>query len=544
MASHQVSGDFTAASVGITTSLSQRIASDWLIVLSPVYFYFRAITDNLTASVLTVGDIDCKVNGRRIFIFLVSSIVLLATACGTVGTIGLPEPSIPVSGINVDLTYKEFYEALGGQSVLGPLLSGQIEYNGKMCQFTQAALMCLNKSAAESNHRYQLEPLGQNLYVADDPQIPMPAHPNDRDLGNGFRLHHEFTALYDRIYGDLYAGRPLTNLRVNHAAQRYEQFFENVGFFRGFNEPEGSAHLIPYGSYLCGPHCSQQLAEYWSIVRSGSITQPFEVTLQRMGWIGFGHPISRPRVADDGSIEQLYDNALLYAPADDITRIRPRPLVLWMGAIVVQPLAEKNPHEQLVFYELENGLGHNVPTFFDAFIAAHGGREMAGKPVTELFPMDNGLYCQCFENYCLDYDPNKPSEQRVSMSPLGWRYAQVAAPDMIALKLFSPATMAIELTEAAPQVGRGEQQRITVRVVSLPDRQPIQLAAGTLIINLPDQPALNLQFPPTNPHGQSDVVVPFLDGLPNMSVVEYQACLSIPESNGVCAVDSFVFRGE
>ncbi len=506
--------------------------------------FFNDLTAHLTASVPAAGEIDCKVNGRFYSFLILGLLVLLASACGTIGTFGPTEPSIPTTALQVDLLFKEYYQALGGPDVLGPIISDPYEQDGIKCQFAQAALMCFDESAAENNHRYSLVALGLEMQVRDDPSIPVPVHPDDRDLGDGFHLFHEFSALYDRMYGDLYAGRPLTQLRVNHVLQRYEQFFENVGFYRGFSEPAGQAHLVHYGTYLCGQNCSRELDDYWAIVKSGQITQPFELGLQRLGWHEFGRPLAQARLSSDGFVEQLYEKALLYAPVNDLNNIRLRPLVLWAGLVVVQPLAEKNPHEQLVFYEIENGLGHNVPTFFDSFIASHGGREMAGKPLTEFFPEDDGGFCQCFENFCLDYDPAAIPNQRVSMTDIGWQYASGNNPQMVAQRQFGPANLAIELSETNPQIGKGEQQRINFQVLRLPERTPVQLATGLLTINIPDLPALTLRILPTNKDGHSEVTIPGMDGLPNMSVIEYKACLDLPSDTGVCAVDSFVYRGE
>ena len=133
-----------------------------------------------------------------------------------------------------------------------------------------------------------------------------------------------------------------------------------------------------------------RLDEYWLIQRSAQITQVFDLALHKMNREDLGRPLSQPRISGDGMVEQVYENAMLYAPLDDLDHIHLRPLVLWLGFVAVQPPVEKNPHDQLIFYETENGLGHNIPLFFDTFIADHGGREQAGRPVTELFPVDEG----------------------------------------------------------------------------------------------------------------------------------------------------------
>ncbi len=445
----------------------------------------------------------------------------------------------------VDPLFKEFYQALGGQAVLGPVLTGLVEREARKCQFTEAVLMCFNPSEAESSRQYRLEPLGYGLQVQDDPQLPVPPGAGSRDLGGGFRLYDEFASLYERIYGDLYAGRPLTQVRANLETGRYEQFFENVGFYRDFNAAPGDVHLLPYGAYQCEPGCAARSEEYWKIVRSGRITQLFELTLSSAVRAGLGRPIAQPRMAEDGMFEQVYENAILYASPDDLAHIHLRPLVTWLNFVAVQPPVEKNPHEQLIFYETENGLGHNVPLFFDAFIGSLGGREQAGQPITEIFPENNGsIYRQCFENLCLDYNPAAPEGARVSLAGLGWLWLQQRDPGAVALKRFTPETVQLSLEERSPQVARGEQQQVSLLVLDRATGEPMGWVAGRLSLNLPDRPALELAVPPTGPDGRASVDLPPLDGLENMSVVEYRVCLELPDDPQVCAVDSFVYRGE
>jgi hypothetical protein len=483
------------------------------------------------------------VTRRRIIFILFGLCMLLSiTACGSFGTFGPTEPQATAPVIPVDSYFKELYQTLGGEAVLGCALTDLIEREGRKCQYVEAGLMCSNPQDATNKHRYQLEPLGAALQVRDDLQYPMPTPAGSRDLGGGFFLFGEFTTLYDRIYGEVYAGRPLTQVRVNHDLNRYEQYFENVGFYRNLNDPVGQVHLIPYGAYLCGPDCSKKLDEYWLIQRSAQINQPFELSMAVSKWNNFGHPLTQPRLAGDGSVEQVYENGLLYARLDDLANVHLRPLVLLTGFVPVQPLVEKNPHKQLVFYEVENGLGHNVPLFFDQFIAAQGGRDLAGNPITELFPIEDGrIYRQCFENYCLDYDQSAEESARVRMVPLG---AVSVDKSQVVRRQFTADTLEIRLEEELPQVGRGEQQRLFIQVLERGSGQPVAFVPGVVHLNLPDKPARSVVFLPTNQDGRSEVVLAPMDGLPNMSVVEYQVCLTLPDDPVICAVDSFIYRGE
>jgi hypothetical protein len=448
-----------------------------------------------------------------------------------------------VSAPAVDPIFREFYDTLGGHGVLGSALTEMFEQDGRRCQFTEAALMCFNPVESNSAQRFSLEPLGLQLGVRET-AIFHNTSPGTSDLGDGFILYDEFSALYDRLYGSLYAGKPLTQLRVDQNSRRYEQFFENVGFYRGFDEPPGTAHLIPYGAYLCGPDCSKNLNEYWQIVQSGLVAQPFATSVKRLGWFDLGAPVTQPRLNPDGMLEQVYDNVILYAPQDALNQVRFRPVVSWLGKVPPEPLVAKNPHEQLVFYEVENGLGHNVPLFFDRFIANHGGRDLAGNPLTEFFAVKpDQLFRQCFENYCLDYYALAPEGQRVRMAPLGLEYERTTNSSQLLRQAFSTETVLLKTDAGHSKLASGEEQPITMHVYRRDDGQPLYLVDGTLTLNMPDLPPQQFHLKPTDRSGASTVVIPPLKGLAPMSVVEYHICLNLPGDPKICSTESFIYQG-
>ena len=71
----------------------------------------------------------------------------------------------------VDPTFREFYETLGGESVLGPAISIMYEERGKKLQFTSAVLMMYDPMALESE-RFKLVPLGNAMKIAEPPLSP------------------------------------------------------------------------------------------------------------------------------------------------------------------------------------------------------------------------------------------------------------------------------------------------------------------------------------------------------------------------------------
>ncbi len=484
---------------------------------------------------------------RRAILYMLITIFCLQTVSCTlpplqIGLFASPQPTQSAFP-EIDSTFREFYDTLGGAGVLGHALTGLFDEENRRCQYTQAALMCFDPRESDPLRRFHLEPLGLQLGVRETDPFRNPTL-GSRDLGGGFTLYEEFSALYDRLYGAPYTGKPLTQLRVDQANRRYEQFFENVGFYRGFDEPVGTAHLIPYGAYLCGPDCSQNLNEYWQIVQSGLVAQPFALSVKRLGWFDLGAPLTQPRVNRDGTIEQVYDNVIVYAPQDDLSQGRFRPLVTWLSVVKPEPLVARKPHEQLVFYEVENGLGHNVPFFFDRFIANHGGRDLAGNPLTEFFALKaSQLYRQCFESYCLDYNAQAPAGLRVRMAPLGLDYIHSTAPGSLLRQAFSSDTIRIQTDESHPQLAAGQEQQIHLHIFRRSDGQPLYLVEASLVLTMPGRPSTEFHFKPTDRNGASSLSIPPLKDLPAMSVVEYRVCLNLPSDPKICATESFIYTG-
>jgi hypothetical protein len=466
---------------------------------------------------------------------------LLLTACAE-GLGFEPIPGPVDSTYPVDPTFKEFYQTLGGEQLLGPAISAlEIRVN-LQCQFTERALMCLNPAATDAS-RFGLYPLGRELGIQEEAHMVGVTPPEGARVVDGYTIYDKFLPLYDQLYGARYVGRPLTEMRINQDLHRAEQFFENVGFFQNLGDPNGPVFLIPFGAYLCGGNCSYHLNEYWSIVKSNLTEQPFAASVARLGGPAvFGSLLLKPQVADDGSLQQVYANAIFWAPADNPGQVSLRPLPTMLG-YQVQPLVEAKSHEQLVFYEVEGGLGHNVPRPFDAFIAMHGGRDLSGNPISEvmLVPGKN-LYQQCFEKYCLIYDPAASDMLKVRMASLGKEYFdRFPAPEDIQIRnQFSPDTINLVVSADQPNLNDNEAQYIRVLVQQRNNGQWLERVEATLVLSFPDRSPIRAFFPPTNADGMSVLGISPQPDLSNGSRVSYQVCLNLPSEQPICMQDSYM----
>lgn len=455
------------------------------------------------------------------------------------------QQATPEGAVSVNTDFREFYRALGGADRLGPAISAPFEQDGRKCQYTENVLMCLDPYLTDAS-RFSFYPLGKKFGISDTPD-QQPAHSSDRVI-DGFKVYPEFVPLYDALNGALYVGRPLTKVRTNTAERRIEQFFENMAFYRRYDDPTGAVHLLPYGVYDCGVDCRYQSTTAF-IPQQMNVEQPFLPLIMRLGGPDFfGQVLSEPFVIDGGLLVQVYENVVTCAPQDQPLAFRLCPVARWLN-MPAMPSGPKIYTEQdgVYFYPVQGDQGYHVPIDFDKFIATHGSKEISGQPIAEVMAA-GAVYRQCFDNYCLDYDMNRPAGQRVKMAPLGSMYLKQVRPEVSAPTIsasntpmsYSAETVEIRISEANPTLANGQTQRFEMLVLSRADQRPLANVEASLDIVLPDGSLVSSHFPPTGTDGRSTVEVSALPGIPNGSIVPYLVCLNVPSEKAICAAENFL----
>lgn len=439
-------------------------------------------------------------------------------------------------------SFREFYQTLGGESILGPAISESFSFDSSECQYTVNALMCMNPAATDSS-RFMLYPLGASMNVREDPSTS-PTQDNSRVV-NGYSIYEEFTALYDQLSGPRFVGAPLTQVRLNYSQQRIEQFFENVGFYRRFSDPQGQVHLLAYGAYSCEDNCQYSPSVDALIINTSKAVddQPFLPSLGRMGGATvFGDPLTQPYIASDGYEEQVYENAVIYAPAGNTTSVKLRPLPLLLNMVHTEPGPKKySSSDGVVFYPVEGENGYHVPIDFDRFIASHGGLEISGNPIAEVMEYTAGVYRQCFENYCLDYTPSAAEDQRIQLAPLGKQYLdQLQSQSSQQLFTISPDTVSLTVSEQFKQLSPDSPQKIDLLAMRSADQQPLANIEADLDITLPDNSHYTAVFPATTSDGRSSLIVPAMNNIPNGSILTYKVCLKAATTQPVCNSGSYL----
>ncbi|MCJ7660548.1 MAG: hypothetical protein MUO67_15475, partial [Anaerolineales bacterium] len=169
---------------------------------------------------------------------------------------------------------------------------------------------------------------------------------------------------------------------------------------------------------------------------------------------------------------------------ENAPKVTVRPIVEMVG-INRRPFVRDDQNPLMVFFTIENDLGHQVPIFFYSYIERLGGFKLSGDPISEVYAIEGGKFRQCFENLCLDFDPNAPVEGQLSIAPLGISYKNQYYDQMEGVK--EPQVIediGIQVWESESFVSSKEKQEI--HTVIKKDGLPSQAREPILIISLPD----------------------------------------------------------
>jgi hypothetical protein len=547
---------------------------------------------------------------KHILSFLVL-LAILSNACNLRTNLP-PEPvvSTPQNTINneiysVGATFIDFYNFLGGEQMLGPAISPVKESGNVKSQYVVAGLMVYDPQTV-SSEQYHLAPLGLVLGVAEKPvPNPDPGEPDVRYI-NGHIIFSEFLPLYEQLGGAQFVGRPLTEGRYNPDKQRYEQYFENLGFYRMENDPPGDVKLISYGAFECHQDCRYQADQNGVPVTQPPLPEPFATAVSRMGLTFVGRSLTDPHLGPDGRQELIFENVVMvvgkpkekknetisvlspfFIPLVLSTRIGEAskyepglsfhvwiPMVLrstqnrttlnfnvrlWMPifmrypaekeasielfpfiemlGILPQPLQEPTDNPLMVFYPIQDGKGYSVPKYFDDYMQRHGGISVSGQPIGQVFSVGNGIFRQCYQNLCLDFNTQLSGDDRLKPAPLGNLYKEKFYKGGSFNNSQDLTNVQIKVWEKYQYVMINQAQEIFAIVADnvgpLTNREPI------IKLVLPDGTQKEYTFPPTDQEGQTSIVIPPIQA-PSGTLIPYQVCLADISNNRTCVGDNWL----
>jgi hypothetical protein len=464
-------------------------------------------------------------------LFTVTLLSILVGACNRDG--GEPDKS-PEGTYSIDPLFRKFYNDLGGEDVLGPAISPVFENSDSIYQYTIGALMKYETNAP-GGEAYQLVALGREMGIYE-----LPAQPTgdpDALYVDGHTIYKRFVPTYVRMGGQKVVGKPLTEVHKNILKNRYEQYFENVGFYWIEGDQPEAVYLLGYGAWKCDRYCRHNPPQNSLIQAPTKSVAPFVrvVALQGLDFTGFA--LSPPYITEEGRLEQIYENLVMsvnpgYPDTVSLLSITDK------LEIAPDELSPAIPSPDMHFYAFQGNLGYNIPIFFMEYIDVHGGFAFIGEPLTQVSIQSDQSYRQCFSNLCLEGAPDGAGGVVVKPQPLGVEYRDhFYFPEQISDQPVTASDTTIQIWESFPMVSPGQEQEIGVAVLS--DNKPYTGAQPVLEVTLPDGSSNVYRLPPTDQKGETYLIVPPVEAQ-NGTLIPYKVCLDTIGGQKFCIMDSYL----
>lgn len=442
----------------------------------------------------------------------------------------------------VDPRFSDLYEHLQGEDVLGPPISGKKYVAGTNLekQYFEGAVLVFDP---DHSPRYYLDPVGLDAGFSDLPNN-MPENPGVRYL-NGFIIPPDFTQFYDQMGGERWVGLPLTRARLNPDKDRIEQYFENMGFFRFEDDPPGTVYLMPYGLWKCAGECSQ----YPGVQNAGfssskleEVKSPFGEAISRFGTQFTGQTVTGAYQSEDGSIEQVFQNVVLYQdPASPLgVSLRPLSSLLEQGSGQLQ---SREDGVEGYFREVQDNQGYYIPAYFMDFINRYFGFEISGEPISRLEEIRTGVAQQCFQNYCLLYDAKADPSQQVRLLPQGQKYRDTFYETARAAQsepVIAERHIQLDIWEQLPQISSQETQQIGACIHD--QGIPLVNAQAVVYISTEGGSTHTYPFDLTDSGGCAFLTLDSIQA-PNGTAVDYKVCFQGVGDGEYCKRDSYLIWG-
>ncbi len=467
----------------------------------------------------------------RLLIVVISLLFLgILAACTS------PSSSSSKTTYPVDATFSDFYRQFGGASTLGPAISSEFSDLGKSYQYVVSGLMVYDPNQ-DALKRFYFSPLASTEWHINGLEESAPID-SGQLFANGHQIWEEVRSFYDQFGSEL-VGLPVTGVLANDAKQRYEQYFEGLGFYRGYTETPGQVHLMPYGVWMCGTTCPYQISDSTppaaSYSRVNSETeQLFLQASERFGYGFTGAPLVAPRLGPDGYYEMVFENVILFIDPTIGNQIRLRPLPALLGIQADKPGSEVKAN-WLSFYPTQEGLGFNVPRMFMTYLELHQGMEYSGLPMAEYHTLSDGGYSQCFVDLCLEYHPNAPQTLKVRPHALGAEYLTMGENVSASTSPLADA-LQINAWEDYPLIPSGQIQGINIEVTQ--NKTPISALQFSLVVTQPNGITKTYTLNPTGADGKTRIDLDPING-PNGAIVQYEICVIGQVSPQICFSRSY-----
>ena len=425
--------------------------------------------------------------------------------------------------------------------MFGKPISSEVSEGKKRYQWLEKGKMVFDPQAPVKK-RFSFAPLGRSMGV-EGPTVPPPKQPEFHYFG-GHIIHPDFWPKYEEL-GAQIVGLPLSEARYNPVRRRYEQYFENLGFYRLVGQPD--VYLLNYGVWACGADCDYTGGENYEAILdpSGEIDvfgNVDSIFVEVIDWVGgdlIGSDLTGAYTRD-GTLEQVFENVVLMTDnLTDPSSVQLRALSTDLNIYPERPKPyEENPG--MHFVAIDGDLGYEIPSYFWDYIQGHGGLEITGPPITHLTQVDARTSRQCFTNLCLIYVPDEIENLRVRPEALGYVYRLLYPPPEVAPQsapIEAKEVITVKVWESFPTVGSTQPQEIAAILLS--NFEPVQGAVMEVMLILPDGTQQFYGMPPTDENGRTSILLTPIRAS-NGTLIEYQVCMPQSTQQKICIADSFM----
>lgn len=230
---------------------------------------------------------------------------------------------------------------------------------------------------------------------------------------------------------------------------------------------------------------------------------------------------------------------MLYANSGDTSRAYARPIIALIG-YAEEPLVTRLDSPLIYFFIIEGEYGHNIPILFHDYIAQHGGIDISGYPITEIFPYEDGVFRQCFESLCLNHNLDAPEGLQIYPAPLGSVYKTLYYNPDPPPQSEPQSEIQIQVWEEYALIDSGQSQIIYVSVFQ--DQIPMANLKPNIQLTLPDGTRSVYVFPATNEKGSTSLNIPAVKAA-NGSLIHYEVCLDEVNLGKLCINENYVIWG-
>jgi len=435
--------------------------------------------------------------------------------------------------IELDPVFRSFYNYYGGNEILGPAIASAKNIGNLEYQFVESGCITFDPNNPASG-RFKFLPLENYLLNAEqgfEKLVLFDVYQTD------YTVHPEFVSLYSRLGGEEVVGRAITEMRYNPYRERYEQYFMNLGFYRQITDNPGTVNLLSYGVWSCGFNCLSQPTGSSTVDINPYIFDPFKEFVRKFGSEIIGFPISKPYIAPDGNIEQIFERVVLFIDqsANNEISLRDVPVTLGMTDNVKPVDISLSPTTQLDAIE---GNLSEIPDI-NQFIIQNGGYLISGEAISKPMIDNKGIFSQCFENYCLYSNQEVYEQDDLRVEMLGYPYR-----DIYYQRTYNEVHEVLDNYDYSlkswvhnPSIRNEENQEFWVSVLS--NGKPYSDIQPRLTLILSDGSSSTFTFPLTGSDGRSQLIVDSINSA-HGSIIPYQVCIDLNSSNTICVYDDFL----